>query len=103
MITSVNSFHLALKYTWEISETSLAFLNIKVSISGNGLCTNVHYKPTDSKQLLDEVFVLEDLQCNTSERYRSIVGWVRFLSLFKNCTHISLLPPAGTVPLSIES
>ena len=29
-ITSVNSFHPALKYTWEISETSLAFLGIKV-------------------------------------------------------------------------
>ena len=27
-ITSVNSFHPALKYTWEISETSLAFLDI---------------------------------------------------------------------------
>ena len=29
-ITSVNSFHPALKYTWEISETSLAFIDIKV-------------------------------------------------------------------------
>ena len=47
-ITSVNSFHAALKYTWETSETSLAFLDIKVSISGNRLCTSVHYKPTDS-------------------------------------------------------
>ena len=46
-ITSVNSFHPALKYTWEISETSLAFLDIKVSIRGNVLCTSVHYKPTD--------------------------------------------------------
>ena len=27
-ITSVNSFHPALKYTWEISETSLAFLDV---------------------------------------------------------------------------
>ena len=36
-IISVNSFHPALKYTCEISETSLAFLDIKVSISGNGL------------------------------------------------------------------
>jgi len=30
-ITSVNSFHPALKYAWEISETSTAFLDIKVS------------------------------------------------------------------------
>ena len=47
-ITAVNSFHPALKYTWEISDTSLAFLDIKVSIEGNGLCTSVYYKPTDS-------------------------------------------------------
>ena len=51
-ITSVNSFHPALKYTWEISETSLAFLDIKVYISGNVLCTSVHYKPTDSYSYL---------------------------------------------------
>ena len=36
-ITAVNSFHPALKYTWEISDTSLAFLDIKVSIEGSGL------------------------------------------------------------------
>ena len=39
--------------------------------------------------------MLEDLRYNMSERYRSIVGWVRFLSLFKNCTHISLLSLVG--------
>ena len=51
-ITFVNSFHPALKYTWEISETSLDFLDIKVSISGNLLCTSVPYKPTDSHSYL---------------------------------------------------
>ena len=51
-ITAVNSFHPALKYTWEISDTSLAFLDIKVSIEGNGLCTSVHYKTTDSHSYL---------------------------------------------------
>ena len=51
-ITAANSFHPALKYTWEISDTSLAFLDIKVSIEGNGLCTSVHYKPTDSHSYL---------------------------------------------------
>ena len=50
-ITAVNSFHPALKYTWEISDTSLAFLDINVSVEGNGLCTSVHYKPTDSHLL----------------------------------------------------
>ena len=51
-ITSVNSFHPALKYTWEMSETPLTFLDIKVSINGNGLRTSVHYKPTDSHSYL---------------------------------------------------
>ena len=51
-ITSVNSFHPALKYTWEISESSLAFLDIKVSINANGLRTSVHYKPTNSHSYL---------------------------------------------------
>ena len=51
-ITSVNSFHPALKYTWEISETSIAFLDIKVSINDNGLSSSVHYKPTDSHSYL---------------------------------------------------
>ena len=51
-ITAVNSFHPALKYTWEISDTSLAFLDIKISIEGSGLCTIVYYKPTDSHSYL---------------------------------------------------
>ena len=49
---AINSFHPALKYTWEISDTSLAFLDIKISIEGSGLCTIVYYKPTDSHSYL---------------------------------------------------
>ena len=51
-ITAVNSFHPALKYSWEIPDTSLAFLDIRVSIEGDGLCTSVHFKPTDSHSYL---------------------------------------------------
>ena len=51
-IYSVNSFHLALKYTWQISETSIAFLDINVSIHNNGLSTSVYYKPTDAHSYL---------------------------------------------------
>ena len=51
-ITSVNSFHPALEYTWVVSECSIAFLDINVSISGNRLSTSVHYKPTDSHSYL---------------------------------------------------
>ena len=51
-MTAVNSFHLALKYTREIFHISLAFLDIKILIEGNGLCTSVYYKPTDSHSTL---------------------------------------------------
>ena len=51
-INSVNSFHPALKYTWEISENSLPSLDIKLYIKDNGLSTSVHYKPTDSHNYL---------------------------------------------------
>ena len=47
-ITSVNYFHSALKYTWEISENSRAFLDIKLSVNGNSLSISVPYKVTDS-------------------------------------------------------
>ena len=50
--TSVNSFHPSLKYTCEISDSSLAFLDITVSLEGNGLCTSVQYKATDSHSYL---------------------------------------------------
>ena len=51
-ITPVNSFHPALKYTWVVSEYSIAVLAINVSISGNRLSTSAHYKPTDSRSYL---------------------------------------------------
>ena len=45
---AINSFHPALKYTWEISDTSLGFLDIKISIEGSALWTSVYYKLIDS-------------------------------------------------------
>lgn len=50
----VNDFHPALKFTHEISETSIPFLDIKVNIENNSdhLSTSVHYKPTDSHSYL---------------------------------------------------
>ena len=54
--TAVNSFHPALKYTWEISNTFLALLAIKISIEGNGLYTSVYYKCIDSQFLVVFIF-----------------------------------------------
>ena len=52
LITAINSSRPALKYTREISVSCLAFLDIKISIEGDGLCTIVSYKPTDSHSYL---------------------------------------------------
>ena len=38
-INYVNGFHHALKFTWEISETCLSFLNISLSSNGDALAT----------------------------------------------------------------
>eukprot|EP00061_Rhincodon_typus_P007691 g29643.t1 len=46
-------FHPALTFTWSICDSCLPFLNISVSISGDRLPTNIHYKPTDSHSYLD--------------------------------------------------
>ena len=35
-----NSFHPALKFTWEISETSVSFLDINISVQGNNLANS---------------------------------------------------------------
>ena len=51
-IHSVNNFHPALKFTLEISESSVSFLDILISINGSRLTTSVFYKPTDSHSYL---------------------------------------------------
>ena len=45
-------FHPALQFTWEISESSVSFLHIVVTINCNRLVTFVFYKPTDSHSYL---------------------------------------------------
>jgi len=78
-ITAVNSFHSAPKYTWEISDTCLAFLDIKVSIEGNGLCTSVHSKPSDSHSYLLH-------SSSHSSRVKNSIPYSQFLRLRRLCT-----------------
>ena len=74
-ITAVNSFHPALNYTWEISENSLVFLDIKLSVNGNGLLTSVHYKPTES---LNCLLLSSSSASTTRKKCNSIVSicWI---------------------------
>eukprot|EP00061_Rhincodon_typus_P017567 g46315.t1 len=55
IINFTKAFHPSLKFTWTISDTSLSFLDLSVSISGNGLTTDIHFKPTDSHNYLDYI------------------------------------------------
>ena len=76
---SVNSFHPALKYTWEIFENSLAFPDIKLSINDNGLSTSVHYKPTNSHNYLLH-------SSSHPQHVKNAISFSQFLRLRRLCS-----------------
>ena len=53
-INFVGTFHPSLKFTHEVSDSSLAFLDIQLKITpdNKAISTSVHYKPTDSHSYL---------------------------------------------------
>ena len=70
-ITAVNSFHPALKYTGGISDTSLAFLDVKISIEGNGLCTRCLLQAYRLTQLL-VVFIFASITCQVFHTFFTV-------------------------------
>ncbi|XP_059505628.1 uncharacterized protein LOC132210209 [Stegostoma tigrinum] len=48
-----NTFHTNLRFIWTISDTSLSFLDLSVSISGNHLETDIHFKSITSHSYLE--------------------------------------------------
>eukprot|EP00061_Rhincodon_typus_P011417 g36401.t1 len=52
-INFTNIFHPNLKVTWTISDTSLSFLDLSISISGDRLETGIYFKFTDSHSYLE--------------------------------------------------
>ena len=48
-----SAYHPSLKYTVEISESSLSFLELCLSISDARITMTIHYKPTDTHSYLD--------------------------------------------------
>ena len=52
-INFVQNFHPAVKFTYEISEKSVTFLDMKLVLKEEKLTTSVHYKSTDSHSYLD--------------------------------------------------
>ena len=51
-LSFVKSFHPSLEYTCTISQSSVAFLDILVSINNSTLTTSIHYKDTDTHSYL---------------------------------------------------
>ena len=52
-INYTNNFHPALQFTHSVTEESLPFLDILLSISSNRISTSIFYKPTDAHCLLN--------------------------------------------------
>ncbi|XP_072420898.1 uncharacterized protein [Chiloscyllium punctatum] len=52
-VNFINTFHPELKFNWTISDTSLPFLDLSISINDDQLDTDIFYKPTDSHSYLD--------------------------------------------------
>ena len=48
-----SAYHPSLKYTFEISESSLSFLDLCLTISDARITTTIHYKPTDTQSYLE--------------------------------------------------
>ena len=69
----------ALQFTWEISETSVSFLDILVTINGNRLVTSVSYKPTDAHSYL----LFSSSQPNHTKR---LIPFSQFLHLCRLCS-----------------
>eukprot|EP00061_Rhincodon_typus_P018767 g48076.t1 len=52
-INFTNTHHPKLKLSWIISDASLSFLDLSVSIYGDRVETNIYFKPTDSHSYRD--------------------------------------------------
>ena len=93
----VNSFHPALKFTWGISETSVTFLDINISVQDNKLATSVHYKPTDSHSYLL-------YSSYHPSHVKDSIPYSQFLRLRRLCSeHSDLTPNATKCPISFPN
>ena len=52
-LTALNSYYETIKFTWSVSTSSLAYLDVMVSLSAGSISTDLYCKPTDTHQYLD--------------------------------------------------
>jgi hypothetical protein len=51
-LTNINTKHNTIKFTWEISNKEIPFLDTITYVEGDKLYTKIYHKPTDNKQYL---------------------------------------------------
>ena len=56
-----STFHLSLKYTFEISESSPPLPVLQLSISDDRISTTIHYKPTDTHSYLHHSSMVKNI------------------------------------------
>ena len=49
-LNNFNNYHPNIKFSYEFNKESISFLDLKVSLSGGLLTTNLHVKPADRHQ-----------------------------------------------------
>ena len=74
-----STYHPALKYTFEISESSVPFLDLCVSISNNRVATTIHYKATDTHNYLE-------YNSSLPTHCRNAIPFSQFLRLRRICS-----------------
>eukprot|EP00061_Rhincodon_typus_P015005 g42439.t1 len=78
-INFTNTIHPNLKFTRTISDTSLSFLDLSVSISGDHLETDIYFKTTDSHSYLDYT-------SSHPPSFKNVILYSQFLCLRRICS-----------------
>eukprot|EP00061_Rhincodon_typus_P006729 g27696.t1 len=78
-INFTNTLYPEPKFNWTISNTSLLFLGLFMSISGNLLNTNIDFKPSDSHSYLDYT-------SSHPPSCKNVIPYSQFLRLRRICS-----------------
>ena len=47
-LLALNSYHESIKFTWEIGNDKICFLDVMISFNGGKFSTDAYHKPTDN-------------------------------------------------------
>ena len=81
-ISYADNYHPALRFTSDISDQSITFLDINVSINDKFLATSVHYKPTDSHSYLH-------YESSHPKKCKDAIPYSQFLRLRRICSDVA--------------